>query len=273
MIDDADITAHLTDEVRALPYPGRWSNPPFAGDGAAVLARDGDLTELRVDRRAGRVDWVDLETGAGQMLAPSLRALGELAAAYATALRETRGAGDRALRRIERTFLDSVRTVSADLAADGTFWAIAAEELGDGVLGGDDLPEPLTVVPAGGSTVVIAMPMLRLHRALADEGLTLSGYRTTVSYVTLSGDLGTTLANTAHPGAQASGPARVLVVDGQSPLTADALAFPALRTLILVEPATLPENLTAAAADLAVVTVGPREPFARIADLLAHHAV
>ncbi|CAM2953406.1 hypothetical protein RHDE110596_08685 [Prescottella defluvii] len=269
MISEADIATHLTDEVRAIPYPGRWSNPPFTGDDAAVIARDGDLSELRVDRRTGRVDWVDLRTGTAQRLAPSLPAFGVLAAAYATALRDTRGAGGRALRHVEQALLDSVRAVSADLAAEGSYWAIAAEELGTGVLGGDDAPEPLTVTAAGGPTVVIAMPMLRLRQALADEGLTLSGYRGAVSYATLSGDLSTTLANTARPDAQASGPARVLVVDGQTRLTADDLAFPALRTLLLLEPTTLPEDLAEAAAMLEVLTVGGPGPFARIADLVA----
>ncbi|MFC9515783.1 hypothetical protein ACFTSD_08665 [Nocardiaceae bacterium NPDC056970] len=269
MIDDADIATHLTAVVRAVPYPGQWSSPPFTGVGAAVIARDDELSELRVDRRTGRVDWVDLRTGAAQLVAPSLRAFGVLATAYAKALQDTRGAGDRSLRHIEQTLLDSVRAVSAELTAQGSYWAIAAEELGTGVLGGDDAPEPLTVASAGGPTVVIAIPMLRLRRLLADEGLTLSGYRGAVSYAALSGDLSTTLASTARPDAQSSGPARVLVVDEQTRLTPEDLAFPTLRTLMVLEPTTLPEDLVEASGALTVVRVGGPGPFARIADLVA----
>ncbi|MFM1730256.1 hypothetical protein ABI214_13295 [Prescottella soli] len=269
MISDADITADLTDEMRALPYPGRWLSPPFDGDGAAVIARDTGLSELRVDRRTGRVDEVDLRTGGAQMLAPSLREFGVLAVAYAAALRNTRGADDRELRRIEQSLLGQVRAGSAGLAAEGSFWAIAAEELGNGMLGAGDAPEPVTVTPAGGPTVVIAMPMTRLHQALAAEGLTLLAYRSAVSYAALSGDLSTTLANTARPGAQASGPAQVLVVDGQTQLTAHVLGFPTLRMLVLLAPATVPLDLLEVSAALEVVTVDGPAPFARIAELLA----
>ncbi|MDH6282258.1 hypothetical protein [Prescottella agglutinans] len=267
MISDADITAHLNDEVRAIPYPGRWLSPPFEGDGAAVIARDAGLSELRVDRQTGRIDGVDLPTGAARVIAPSPHALGALAAAYASASRSTRGASDQALERIEQTLLEAIRAVSSELAAAGSFWAIAAEELGNGVLGAD-AAEPVVVSASGGPTVVIAMPMMRLREALAAEGLGLLDYRASVSYAALSGDLGTTLANTARPGAQTSGPAQVLVVDPQTRLTADDLAFPTLRMLVLLHPAALPADLLDGAARLEVVTVGGPGPFARIADLV-----
>ncbi|MCL2533167.1 MAG: hypothetical protein FWE39_03290, partial [Nocardiaceae bacterium] len=109
MISDADITAHLNDEVRTIPYPGRWLTPPFEGDGAAVIARDAGLSELRVDRQTGRIDGVDLSTGAAQVIAPSPHALGALASAYASASRGTRGASDQALERIEQTLLEAIR--------------------------------------------------------------------------------------------------------------------------------------------------------------------
>jgi len=269
VISDADITADLHDEVRAIPYPGRWLSPPFDGDNAAVIARDAGLSELRVDRRTGRVDGVDLQTGAAQVIAPSLREFGALAAAHSSAFRCTRGATDRELRRAEETLLSAVRAVSPDLAAEGSFWAFAAEELGSGVIGDHDAPDPVTVGSAGGPTVVIAMPMLRLRQALAEEGLSLLAYRGLVSYCALSGDLSTTLANTARPGAQAAGPAQVLVVDGQTRLTAHDLGFPTLRMLVLLAPATVPRDLLEVSAALEVVTVDGSAPFARIAELLA----
>ncbi|WP_430335063.1 hypothetical protein [Rhodococcus sp. ACT016] len=268
MISDADITAHLNDEVRTIPYPGRWLSPPFEGDGAAVIARDAGLSELRIDRQTGRVDGVDLQTGAAQVIAPSPRELGALAVAYASASRSTRGASDRELRRIEETLLEAIRAVSSELVVEGSFWAIAAEELGSGVLGGA-ATEPVVVAAPFGPTVVIAMPMMRLRQALADEGLGLLDYRASVSYAALTGDLGTTLANTARPGAQASGPAQVLVVDQQTRLTADDLTFPTLRMLVLLGPAALPPDLLDASARLEVVTVGGPDPFAQISELIA----
>ncbi|WFR72814.1 hypothetical protein P9209_02580 [Prescottella defluvii] len=171
------------------------------------------------------------------------------------------------MERIEQTLLEAIRAVSSELAAEGSFWAIAAEELGNGVLGADT-GEPVVVSASGGPTVVIAMPMMRLREALAAEGLGLLDYRASVSYAALSGDLGTTLANTARPGAQASGPAQVLVVDQQTRLTADDLTFPTLRMLVLLHPVTLPADLLDAAARLEVVTVGGSGPFTRIADLV-----
>lgn len=267
MITDSDLVAVLNDEVRAIPYPGRWLSPPFDGDRAAAIARDTGLSELRVDRQTGRVDGVDLQTGAAQLIAPSLREFGVLATAYSSALRDTRGATDRELRGIEGALLSSIRAVSPELAAEGAFWAFAAEELGNGVIGVDETPASVIVGPAGGPTVVIAMPMVRLRQALAEEGLDLLAYRNLVSYATLSGDLAITLTNTARPGAQASGPAQVLVVDQQAQLTADDLAFPTLRLVVLLAPATLPEGLLDAASALEVVTVGGPNRFARIAGL------
>lgn len=258
----------MTDDVRAIPYPGDWLSPPFDGDAVAVIARDTGLSELRVDRRTGRVDGVDLHTGAVQSIAPSLRAFAVLATAYASALRDTRGATDRELRRIEGSLLRSIRAVSSELATEGSFWAFAAEELGNGVFGGDETRGDLTVEQPGGPTVVIAMPMLRLRQALTEEGLDLLTYRRLVSYATLSGDLSTTLANTARPGAQASGPAQVLVVEQQTRLTVDDLAFPTLRMVVLLHPATLSGELRDAAAALEVVTVDGPGPFARIPELL-----
>ncbi|WP_433604822.1 hypothetical protein [Prescottella agglutinans] len=271
MISDADITAAMTADVRAIPYPGDWLSPPFDGDDVAVIARDTGLSELRINRRTGRVDGVDLQTGAAQSIAPSLREFSMLATAYASALRDTRGATDRELRRIEEALLRSIRAVSSELATEGSFWAVAAEELGDEVLGGGETPGPVTVEQPGGPTVVIAMPMLRLRQALAQEGLDLLTYRRLVSYATLSGDVSTTLANTARPGAQASGPAQVLVVEQQTRLTADDLAFPALRMVVLIEPAALSDELRDAATALEVMTVGRSGPFTRIPELVTRH--
>lgn len=51
MVTDAQILDSLTGNVRRIPYPGEWLVAPFEGKGAAVVARDGESSELRVDRR------------------------------------------------------------------------------------------------------------------------------------------------------------------------------------------------------------------------------
>ncbi|NUT47588.1 MAG: hypothetical protein HOV94_09820 [Saccharothrix sp.] len=257
MLTDAHILASLTDDVRRMPYPGRWLAPPFEGVDVAVVARDGELSELRVDRRTGRVDLV---AGTARTIAPSLPELGTLASAYAVALGGTRGVRDQGRRRVVRALLREVRAVSRELAGDGSFWALAAEELGHGVVTADETPAA-TFGPAAGPTTVIAMSMMALRHALAAEGLSLSEYRDSLAYVTLTGTVRESLDRTAAPGAFRTGPARVLVVGRETELTEADLAFPGLRLLIRVG--------TAPSGPREVVTVDGPRPFARIAELVA----
>lgn len=263
---DAQILDSLTGNVRRIPYPGEWLVPPFEGKGAAVVARDGESSELRVDRRTSRIDSVDLLTGTTQLIAPSIQDLETLAAAYAEAFRQTRGASDRQRRRVEKSLLRTIRAVSRALVADDAFWTLAAEELGNGVIAADETPAPAVITPAAGPTTLIAMPLMPLKQALDREGLDLSGYRSTVAYATLTGAVGESLDRTAVPGAFRTRPAQVLVVGAQTSLTESDLAFPALRLLVWIGavPAGLrvPEGVE-------VATVDEPRPFARIAELVA----
>jgi hypothetical protein len=230
-----------------------------------VVARDGDLSELRVDRRTSRVD---LLTRTAQTIAPSLQDLETLASAYAAAFRQTRGASDRQRRRVERSLLRTIRAVSRELTADDSFWTLAAEELGNGVIAADETPAPATITPAAGPTTVIAMSLMPLSQALAVEGLNLSGYRSTLAYTTLTGEVGESLDGTAVPGAFRTGPAQVLVVGRQTSLTEADLAFPALRLLVWI--GTIPSGLRVPAG-VEVATVDDPRPFTRVAELVARH--
>jgi hypothetical protein len=78
------------------------------------------------------------------------------------------------------------------------------------------------------------MPLMPLKQALAMEGLNLSGYRSTLAYATLSGEVGESLDRTVVPGAFRTGPAQVLVVGRRASLTEADLAFPALRLLVWI---------------------------------------
>lgn len=272
MLTDAEVAAGLHDEVRTIPYPGRWLEPPFDGEQAAVVAQDPGLSELRVNRATGRVDLIDLHTGAAELIALSLSELGMLASAYAAALDSTRGVPADELCRVERTLLRAITVVSPGLACDGSFWTTAAEEIGSGTIGAEESGlDPVTIPAADGPTVVIAMLMSDLRRTLAAEGLRLLGYRGMVSYVTLSGGLDATLSGTAQPDLCPAGPAQVLVVDQHTALTTDDLAFDTLRMIVLLAPATLAETLTVPDG-AEVVTIGGDAPFAQLADLIARRA-
>jgi hypothetical protein len=263
VLTDAQILASLSGNVRGIPYPGEWLSPPFEGADTAVVARDGDLSELRVDRRTGRVD---LLTRTVQTIAPSLQDLETLASGYAAAFRDTRGASDRQRRRAEKTLLRAIRAVSRELAADDAFWTLAAEELGNGVIAADETPAPAVIVSGAGPTTVIAMPLMPLKQALAVEGLDLSGYRSTVAYTTLTGEVGESLDRTAVPGAFRTGPAQVLVVGRETSLTEADLAFPALRLLVWI--GTIPPGVRVPEG-LEVATVDGARPFTRVAELVA----
>lgn len=263
VLTDAHILASLTENVRCIPYPGEWLSPPFEGEDTAVVARDGDLSELRVDRRTSRVD---LLTRTAQTIAPSLQDLETLASAYAAAFRHTRDASDRQRRRAERSLLRTIRAVSRELTADDSFWTLAAEELGNGVIAADETPAPAMIVPGAGPTTVIAMPMMPLKQALEMEGLNLSGYRSTLAYTTLTGEVGESLDATAVPGAFRTGPAQVLVVGGQTSLTEADLAFPALRLLVWI--GTIPSGVRVPEG-VEVATVDDSRPFTRVAELVA----
>ena len=266
MLTDAQILASLTGNVRSIPYPGEWLAPPFEGEDTAVVARDGDLSELRVDRRTSRVAGVGLLARTAQTIAPSLQDLETLASAYAAAFRDTRGASDRQRRRVERSLLRTVRAVSRELTADDSFWTLAAEELGNGVITADETPAAATIAPAAGPTTVIAMPMMPLKQALAMEGLELSGYRSTLAYATLTGEVRESLDSTAVPGAFRTGPAQVLVVGQQKSLTEADLAFPALKLVVWI--GTIPSGLRVPEG-VEVATVDDPRPFTRVAELVA----
>lgn len=264
MLTDAQILASLTENVRGIPYPGEWLAPPFEGEDTAVVARDGDFSELRVDRRTSRVD---LLARTAQTIAPSLQDLETLASAYAEAFRHTRDASDRQRRRTEKSLLRTIRAVSRELTADDSFWALAAEELGNGVIAADETPAPATIMPAAaGPTTVIAMSLMPLKQALALEGLNLSGYRSTLAYAALTGEVGESLDRTAAPGAFQTGPAQVLVAGRQTSLTEADLAFPALRLLVWI--GTMPSGLRAPAG-VEVATIDDPRPFTRVAELVA----
>ncbi|MCL2423822.1 MAG: hypothetical protein FWD11_08045, partial [Micrococcales bacterium] len=176
MLSDAEIESSLGEtvvgaalevaplSVRRMPYPGEWLSPPYPGDDVAVVARDENFSELRVDRRTGRVEGVDLDSGDTQLIAPSLADLGTLAEAYADAFRRTARASDWKLRRIEKKLLRAVRRVAPELAVEDSFWAFAAEEIGYGVIGADDVEPPMEepTALADGPTTVIAMSMQKL---------------------------------------------------------------------------------------------------------------
>jgi hypothetical protein len=270
VLTDARIALSLNENVRGIPYPGEWLTPPFAGEDTAVVARDGALSEIRVDRRTSRVDTIDLLTMTAQTIAPSLEDLETLASAYAAAFGHTRGATDRQRRRVERSLLRTIRGVSRELTTADSFWALAAEELGNGVLTADDTPAAATVAPtvapAAGPTTVIAMPMMPLRQALAAEDLTLSGYRSDLAYTALTGDVGETLASTAVPGAFRSGPAQVLVAGPQTSLTEADLAFPALRLLVCV--GGIPSGVRVPVG-VEVTTVDDQRPFTQVAGIVA----
>jgi hypothetical protein len=268
VLTDAQILASLTGNVRYIPYPGEWLAPPFEGEDTAVVARDGDFSELHVDRRTSRVDSVDLLTRNAQTVAPSLQDLETLASAYAAAFRQTRGASDRQRRRGEKSLLRTIRAVSRELTADDSFWTLAAEELGNGVITADETPASATITAADGPTTVIAMPLMPLKQALAMEGLNLSGYRSTLAYTTLTGEVGESLDRTAVPGAFRTGPAQVLVAGRQTTLTEADLAFPALRLLVWI--GTIPSGLRVPAG-VEVSTIDDPLPFTRVAELVARH--
>jgi hypothetical protein len=266
VLTDAQILASLTGNVRCIPYPGEWLSPPFEGADTAVVARDGDSSELRVDRRTSRVVSVDLLARTAQPIAPSLQDLETLASAYAAAFRRTRGASDRQRRRAESSLLRTIRAVSRELTAHDSFWTLAAEELGNGVLTADETPAPATIVPAAGPTTMIAMALMPLKQALAMEGLNLSGYRSTLAYATLTGGVGESLGRTAVPGAFRTGPAQVLVVGQQTSLTEADLVFPALRLLVWI--GAVPSG-PRVPAGVDVATVDDPRPFTRVAELVA----
>jgi hypothetical protein len=265
VLTDAQILASLIDNVRRIPYPGEWLAPPFEGEDSATVARDGDLSELRVDRRTSRVD---LLAGTTQTIAPSLQDLETLASVYAAAFRDTRDASDRQRRRVERSLLRTIRAVSRELAANDSFWTLAAEELGNGVVAADETPAAAMIVSAVGPTTVIAMRLMPLKQALALEGLNLSDYRSTLAYTTLTGEVGESLGSTAVPGAFRTGPAQVLVAGPQMSLTEADLAFPALRLLVWM--GTVPSGVRVPAGVEVATVDGPR-PFARVAELVARH--
>jgi hypothetical protein len=263
VVTDAQLLASLTDNVRRIPYPGEWLTPPFEGGDSAVVARDGDLSELRVDRRTSRVD---LLTTTVRTIAPSLQDLETLASAYAAALHQTSGASDRQRRRVAKSLLRTVRAVARELAADDSFWALAAEELANGVTTADETPTAAMTVSAAGPTTVIAMPLMPLKQALAKEGLDLSGYRDTLAYATLTGGVGESLGRTAVPGAFRTGPAQVLVAGPRTSLTDADLAFPALRLLVWL--GAVPAGVRVPAG-VEVATVDDPRPFTRVAELVA----
>jgi len=273
VLTDAEIAASLTASARAIPYPGEWLEPPFDGERQAVVARDAGLSELRVDRASGRVVAVEVPGGSAQPIAPSSAALAELGAAYAEALARTDGADVHELRVVEASLLAAVRVVAPELADAETFWSIAAEELGDGITADGPAAPPTVVTGPGGPTVVIALQMLALRQALAAEGLTLSGYAELLPSVSLNGSLATTLAATAAPGAFRSGPAQVLVLPAGAVATAEELAFPSLRLVVVIGEADAsgpgaPAALPVPEGVELVVLDGP-EPFAALAGLVA----
>lgn len=96
----------------------------------------------------------------------------------------------------------------------------------NGVITADETPTSATIAAADGPTTVIAMPLMPLKQALAMEGLNLSGYRSTLAYTTLTGELGESLERTAVPGAFRTGPAQVLVAGRQTTLTEADSRFP-----------------------------------------------
>lgn len=268
VLTDAEIVASLTASARAVPYPGEWLEPPFDGERQALVARDGGLSELRVDRESGRVFGIELASGAAQTIAPSPAALAVLGDAYADAVARSAGASEHELRVVEGALLAAVRVVAAELAEPEAFWSIAAEELGDGITA-DGPPSPATIVaaPADGPTVVVALPMLGLRQALAAEGLTLSGYAELLPSVSLNGGLAATLAGTAVPGAFRGGPAQVLVLPAGAGVSEAELAFPSLRLVVAFG------GTDASAADVPAgvefVVIDDPAPFAALAELVA----
>jgi hypothetical protein len=121
---------------------------------------------------------------------------------------------------------------------------------------------------AVGPTALIAMPLIALKQALAAEGLTLSSYRSTLAYTTMTSNVGEALDTTATPGAFQTGPAQVLVVGRQASPTETDLAFPTLRLLVWIgaisPSARVPVGIEVAAVD------SPR-PFTRVAELVTQH--
>ncbi|MFK4728214.1 SUKH-4 family immunity protein [Agromyces mediolanus] len=274
VLTDAEIVASLTASVRAVPYPGEWLQPPFDGERQARIARDAGLSEIRVDRESGRVLCIELPDGEAQPIAPSPAALAELGAAYADALARSAGAGEHELRVIEGALLAAVRVVDPALADPETFWSIAAEELGDGITAdGPAGPATIVAAPAGGPTVVVALPMLRLRQALAAEGLTLSGYAELLPHVSLRGSLATTLADTVVPGAVRTGPAQVLVLPAGAVATLEELAFPALRLVVTLggADASAPDapRTPAVPAGVELVALDAPKPFTALVSLVA----
>ncbi|UOE25053.1 hypothetical protein [Agromyces soli] len=267
MLTDAEIVASLTASARAVPYPGQWLEPPFDGERQALVARDAGISELRIDRESGRVFGIELADGVAQPIAPSPASLAELGAAYADALARSAGADEHELRVLEAGLLAAVRVVAPELADAETFWSIAAEELGNGITADGPAAPPTLVTASGGPTVVIALPMLALHQALAAEGLTLSGYAELLPFVSLNGGLAATLAATSVTGAFRGGPAQVLALPAGVGATAEELAFPSLRLVAVFGGADASELAVPDGVEL-VVLDGPL-PFTALAELVA----
>ena len=173
MLTDDDIEralAPLRSGVLRAPFAGAWLAPPFTDDGATpagaelhrvVVARDADRAHVAVDRDTGTVLVVDAQGEERIASSPESLALraGLFTAALAAAAAVDPGDhdADARLGALERVLLDQLGKADPSAAADG-FWAVAAEEVGAGVLTGahtvaPSSPGPPATAPTTAPTV------------------------------------------------------------------------------------------------------------------------
>ena len=274
MLTDAQIMTALDEGGRDVPYPGEWLEPPFAGDGEAVIAEDAGLSQIRVDRATGRVWAVSMsdaaDAGERFPLAPSPAALARIATAYADACRRADGAPDEVKERIAAEFAAVIESVEEALVDGDAFWSLQAEEIESGLTDTDAeaVDEPVVIRGATGPTVLIGRPRLALMAALRAEGLSSMDYRTKLSYSYLDGSLAEALASTAVEGAWRTGPAQVLVLDAESPVDVEAInAFAPLR-LVVLHGTERPDGL---AERLMIERIDGAAPYTSLAELVERY--
>ncbi|WP_434740181.1 SUKH-4 family immunity protein [Micromonospora sp. SH-82] len=137
--DTAAIDSALTllrETGDTLPYPGTWLSAPRVEETGTVLAVDEGLSQLVVDAETGSVHLVDDE--GAELVNSSLAAFVACAEAYRAA-QVTAGAideeADEELEALGEQLTDRFREIDPPAVADeNTLWAIAAEELGYGMI-------------------------------------------------------------------------------------------------------------------------------------------
>lgn len=116
-----------------------------------------------MDRATGEVVGEDHEASTAILIAPDLGALQRASDAYLDALRVTDDP-DRGLRAVARALRRSLREIDPRLLAPDGFWALAAQEIELGVVGGlDPGPPAITIHPARGPQVAFDLPLNALN--------------------------------------------------------------------------------------------------------------